>query len=115
MQEAGYGNPSVVVLNPADLAAIDLSVMGSTMGGPSLNNSVWGLNFIPVSGVAVNTAYVGDLGSAVQLFRRANATVFLTDSHADYFIKNIVLILAEIRASVAVSEPAALVKVTKTP
>ena len=115
VQEAGYGTPATVVLNPADLAAIDLSVMGSTLGGPQLNNSVWGLNFIPVSGVAVNTAYVGDLGSAVQLFRRANATVFLTDSHSDYFIKNIVLILAEIRASVAVSEPGALVKVTKTP
>ena len=69
----GYGTPASVVLNPADLAAIDISIMGSTMGGPQLNNSVWGLNFIPASGVAVGTAYVGDLGSAVQLFRRANA------------------------------------------
>ena len=73
VQAQGYGTPASVVLNPADLAAIDISIMGSTMSGPQLNNSVWGLNFIPASGVAVGTAYVGDLGSAVQLFRRANA------------------------------------------
>ena len=115
VQAQGYGTPASVVLNPADLAAIDLSIMGSTMSGPQLNNSVWGLNFIPTPGVAVNTAYVGDLGSAVQLFRRANASIFLTDSHGEFFISNIVLILAEIRATVAVSETAALVEVTKTP
>ena len=103
VQAQGYGTPASVVLNPADLAAIDLSIMGSTMSGPQLNNSVWGLNFIPTPGVAVNTAYVGDLGSAVQLFRRANASIFLTDSHGEFFISNIVLILAEIRATVAVS------------
>ena len=115
VQAQGYGTPASVILNPADLAAIDLSIMGSTMAGPQLNNSVWGLNFIPTPGVAVNTAYVGDLDAAAQLFRRANASVFLSDSHGEFFISNIILILAEIRASVAVSEPAALVKVTKTP
>ena len=114
VQAPGYGTPATVVLNPADLAAIDISIMGSTMSGPQLNNSVWGLNFIPSSGVAVGTAYVGDLGAAVQLFRRANASIFLTDSHGEFFVSNIVLILAEIRASVAVSEPAALVEVTET-
>ena len=114
VQAQGYGTPASVVLNPADLAAIDISIMGSTMSGPQLNNSVWGLNFIPTPGVAVGTAYVGDLGSAVQLFRRANAAIYLTDSHGEFFISNIVLILAEIRASVAVSEPAALVEVTET-
>ena len=115
VQSAGYGSPGEVVLNPADLAAIDLSLMGSTNSGPDLNTLAWGLRFIPVPGVAAGTAYVGDIGAAVQLFRRANASVFLTDSHGEFFISNIVLILAEIRASVAVSEPAALVEVTKTP
>ena len=86
-------------MNPADLAAIDLSLMGSTNSGPDLNTSAWGLNFIPVPGVAAGTAYVGDIGAAVQLFRRANASVFLTDSHGEFFISNIVLILAEIRAA----------------
>ena len=35
VQGQGYGTPASVVLNPADLAAIDMSIMGSTMSGPS--------------------------------------------------------------------------------
>lgn len=111
-QEAGYGNANVAVVNPTDLAGIDLAVMGSGSGGPSLNTGAWGLTFIPVSGVAEGTAYVGDLDAAVQLFQRGSASIFMTDSHADYFIKNIVLILAELRALVVVSEPGAIVEVT---
>lgn len=114
VQGQGYGNPNVVVLNPADLAAIDISVMGSTMSGPTLQTSAWGLSFIPAAGVAVGTAYVGDLDAAVQLFRRSTATVMASESHADYFIRNLVLLLAEIRALAVVSEPNALVEVTKT-
>ena len=115
VQEQGFGDPNVVVLNPMDLASIDLAVMGSTNGGPALTTSAWGLSFIPVSGVAVNTAYVGDLAAAVQVFTRSSANIFLSDSHASNFISNIVLILAELRGLAVVSEPAALVEVTKTP
>ena len=114
-QEQGYGNANVAVVNPMDLADLDLSLMGSTNSGPTLNSSAWGLQFIPVSGVAAGTAFVGDLDAAVQMFQRGSASVFLTDSHADYFVKNIVLILAEIRALVVVSEPGAIVEVTVGP
>ena len=111
-QEQGYGNANVAVVNPMDLANLDLSIMGSSNSGPNLNTSAFGLQFIPVSGVASGTAYVGDLDAAVQLFQRGSASIFLTDSHADYFVKNIILILAELRALVVVSEPGAIVEVT---
>ena len=65
-----------------------------------------------VRGWLSGTAYVGDLDAAVQLFQRGSATVFMTDSHADYFVKNIILILAELRALIVVSEPGAIVEVT---
>ena len=114
-QEQGYGNANAAVVNPMDLANLDLSIMGSSNSGPTLNSSAFGLQFIPVAGVASGTAYVGDLDAAVQLFQRGSATVFMTDSHADYFIKNIILILAELRALVVVSEPGAIVEVTVGP
>jgi HK97 family phage major capsid protein len=114
-QEQGYGNANVAVVNPADLAQIDISVMGSTSGGPTLNSQAWGLTFIPVSGVTAGTAFVGDVAAGMQLFRRSSAAVYMSDSHADFFIKNIILILAEIRALAVVSEPGAIVEVTVTP
>lgn len=109
VQSSGYP-ANVAVLNPNDLATIDLSLMGTTLSGPTLTTSAWGLQFIPVTGVDAGTAYVGDLDAALQMFGRGSATVYMTDSHADYFIKNIVLILAETRALFAVTEPLALSK-----
>jgi hypothetical protein len=38
----------------------------------------------------------------------------MTDSHADYFIRNLLVVLAEQRAAFAITEPNALAKVTAT-
>ena len=112
MQAAGYANPNAVLFNPADYAALDISVMRETNLGPQTGAGFWGIRPIAVPGLAVGTAYVGDFQAGVQIFDRGSTTVYLTDSHADYFIKNIVLLLAEIRALVAVTEPAAIAEVT---
>jgi HK97 family phage major capsid protein len=111
VEAAGY-RPNAVLLNPADFAALDIAVMGGTLGGPVAQTGYWGLRPIGVPGVPAGTAYVGDFQTAVQLFTRAAAEVFLSDSHADYFIRNILLLLAEIRALATVPDPSAAAKCT---
>jgi len=109
VQAAGYGSPNAVLLNPADWAALDLATIGNA-GGASGQTGFWGMRAIAVPDLPAGTAYVGNFATAVQLFTRAAAEIFMTDSHADFFIRNVVLLLAEIRASAAVPDPAAAAK-----
>ena len=107
VQGRGYAQPNAVLLNPADFAALDLAVMAATVNGPTRTGSVWGVPAIAVGAIPAGTAYVGDFSTAVTLFARNQVSAFLTDSHADYFIRNLLVILAEQRALVAVTQPAA--------
>jgi HK97 family phage major capsid protein len=112
VQDAGYANPTTVLLNPADYAAIDISVMSTAGIVPQSQSSLWGVKVISAGAVPAGTAYVGDFTNGLTLFDRGTTAVMMTDSHADYFIRNMLLILAETRALPAVTEEQALVKVT---
>ena len=107
VQSRGYANPNAVLLNPADFAALDLAVMAATVNGPTRTGSVWGVPAIAVGAIPPGTAYVGDFSTAVTLFARNQVSAFMTDSHQDFFIKNLLVILAEQRALVAVTQPPA--------
>ena len=107
VQAAGY-NPNAVVLNPADWADMDTSVMGSTLGGPVVGQSFWGLRAVAAASQPAGTATVGDFQSGVSWLDRGVTDVFLTDSHASFFISNILVILAEARGKAVVPEPNAL-------
>ena len=112
VQSRGYANPNAVLLNPADFAALDLAVMAATVNGPTRTGSVWGVPAIAVGAIPAGTAYVGDFSTAATLFARNQVSAFMTDSHQDFFIKNLLVILAEQRALVAVTQPLAAEKVT---
>jgi HK97 family phage major capsid protein len=111
VQAAGYGSPNAVLLNPADWAALDIATIGNA-GGASGQSGFWGMRAVAVPSVPEGTAYVGNFATAVQLFTRGSVDVFMTDSHADYFVRNLLLLLAEIRALAAVPDPAAAAKCT---
>lgn len=104
VQSSGFGSPNAVLLNPADWATLDISTVGNA-GGASGQSGFWGMRAIAVPALPVGTAYVGNFATAVQLFTRSSAEVMLTDSHADYFIRNLLLLLAEIRALATVPDP----------
>ena len=109
LEAAGYPATGVA-LNPNDWAAIDVAIMAGTLNGPVANNGFWGIRPVAAAGIPEGTAFVGAFGTGVTLFDRGTANVFLTDSHADLFIRNTLLILAETRAKVVVNEPYALLK-----
>ena len=111
VQAAGY-NPNAVVLNPADFAALDIAVMGGTLNGPTMGSNFWGLRPVAVASQPAGTATVGDFATGVVWFDRGVSDVFVTDSHAAFFISNILVILAETSGKAAVPEPGALCECT---
>lgn len=111
VQTAGY-TPNAVGLNPDDWATLDISILAATFNGPVVGRAFWGLTPVPMPTLASGSAYVGDFGTGMTLFDRNVTNVFVTDSHADFFLRNQLAILAETRALLVVTEPAALVKAT---
>jgi HK97 family phage major capsid protein len=104
------------VINPADLEKMDEVATGMDQfyfGGPSgANNTspLWGLPVIESEAVPAGTAYCGDWTRAI-LWDREQSTITTTDSHADFFIRNLVAILAEMRAAFGVIQPNAFVEI----
>lgn len=114
VQSAGYSSPNAVLLNPLDFAELDIAIMSGTVNGPAVGSSYWGMRAIAVASLPAGTAYVGDFKTALTMFERGQAAVYMTDSHADYFLRNTLVILAETRALSVVTQPDAAVKVSAT-
>jgi len=106
--------PNTVVVNPFDLASLDVEAAGS-FREITRNGTFWGMNVVTSSEIPAGEAYVGDIASAVTWFDRGTAAVYTTDADADKFRRNIITVLAETRAKAAVVRPAAIVKCTIIP
>jgi len=112
----GQAIPTFAVMNPSDLEVIDTITDANRqylLGGPTNPNvrTLWGLPVVESQNIAAGTALVGD-GSMAAVVDRSQARIYTTDSHSDYFIRNIFVILAEERIAVPVFRPAAFAKVT---
>lgn len=104
-----------VVLNPTDIEAFqtrtdaDRQYLG---GGPFVAGGVpllWGLPVVSERSVVAGTALVGD-GTMAAVWDREDANI-LIDTVNDQFIRNMLTILAELRAALTVFRPAAFVDV----
>lgn len=111
LQSAGY-QPNAIVVNPADAATLDIDVMGVTTAGPVTQGAYWGIRVVPVPGVTPGTAYVGDFTNGITWFDRSSASVYMSDSHADYFVRNLFVVLAEQRSAFALTETDAVQSVS---
>lgn len=113
----GRVNPTAIVVNPVQGEKIDTAKDSQNRfygPGPffdSPNRSLWGMPVIESEAITAGTALLGDFSKAV-LWDREQASVSMTDSHADFFIRNLVAILAEERVAFAVTRPTAFVTVT---
>jgi len=110
----GRVNPNGLVLNPADAEKLDLLQDGNDryyFGGPfSIGSTpVWGLPVVQSETIAEGTGLMGDFSKAV-IWDREQTTVTMTDSHADFFIRNLVAVLAEERLAFGVTRPPGFVK-----
>lgn len=114
----GRVNPNALVLNPADAELIDLAKDGEDRyyyGGPQSlgQRTVWGIPVVESESQPEHTGLLGDFSKAV-LWDREQTTVTMTDSHADFFIRNLVAVLAEERLAFGVTRPTAFVAVDLT-
>lgn len=111
----GRAAPNAIVVSPEDAEIIDLAkdLEGRFVyGGPFAfgNRTLWGVPVVESESQPTGTATLGDYTKAV-LWDREQTTVTVTDSHADFFIRNMIAILAEERVAFAVTRPSAFIKV----
>lgn len=108
-----------IVLNPSNWKTILLAKDGNGNyiggGGPfqaAQRPMLWGRNVALTSAIVANTALVGAFKTASQLFRKGNLRVEASNSHSDFFIKNLIAIRAEERLALAVYRASAFGTVT---
>ena len=108
--------PNAVALNPIDVETVDLArENGDTgkfiSGGPfSMGpRTLWGMPILETEAIDAGSSLVGDFSKAV-LWDREQTAVSFTDSHADFFVRNLVAVLAEERVAFGVTRPTAFVQ-----
>lgn len=113
-------NATAVLVNPVDGEAIDLLKWGSgatasgyqgqgPYGASDGPGRIWGIPYVESEAVPAGTALVGDFRRAV-LFDREQTNISVGTANDD-FLRNIVRVLAEMRAGFGVIRPSAFVAV----
>jgi HK97 family phage major capsid protein len=85
-------------------------LLGDPGASPALR-SLWNLNVVVCDGMTTDTVLVGDFRLAV-LWEREPVALSVSDSHMDFFTRNLLAILAEMRAAFGVLDPEAFCSVT---
>lgn len=117
---AARAQADAVVLNPLDSEEFDLMVDAEGRyragdpfaNGPAGPTPIWRMRRVESEAVAAGTAIVGAFTVGGTVFEREGIVILTSDSHEDYFTRNLVAVLAEERLGFAVYFPAAFVEVT---
>ena len=106
---------SGIVMSPSDWEAIEL--LKETTGGYIWANPMaqggprlWGLPVVVTNAMTTGTFLVGAFNVAAQIWDREDASIRVAEQHADFFIKNMVAILAEERLALTVYRPLSFIK-----
>lgn len=121
----GLYEPDGIVINPTDWASIRLMkdqnkqyygggpFTGAYGGGGGIaGDNLWGLPVVSTTAIAQGTCLVGAFRTAAQIFRKRGLTVEMSNSHNDFFQKDLTAIRAEIREALAVYRQLAFFKIT---
>jgi HK97 family phage major capsid protein len=116
----GRRRPTAVVMHPNDWYSTGFLLAKDTqgrylVGDPRASleqlNTLWGLRVVVSEAMTENTALVGDFRFGV-LWEREGVTISVSDSHLDFFTRNLLAILAERRAAFGVLDAQAFCSVT---
>lgn len=112
----GFNEPNGIALHPNDWEIVRLakdSTGNYLLGGPGMAaaEQLWGLPVAVSSAVTDDTGIVGDFRQAA-LWLREGPVVLASDSHSDFFTRNLVALLAEMRAAFGVLDATAFCTVT---
>ena len=126
-----FHEPTAVALHPNDWQELRLARDGdqpvantSTTAGSHAKGAyllgkpqeevapqIWGIPVVTGAQFTQNTGLVGDFAQAV-LWLRSGVDVLASDSHADFFVRRLVAVLAAFRAAFGVLAPGAFCTVT---
>jgi HK97 family phage major capsid protein len=111
----GRTMPTAWVLNPQDWETIELLQDNDGRyywGGPMVQGRrmLWGYPVVQSQTVTQGTGLLGNWRKAVMWDREA-ASIQVSDSHSDFFIRNMIAILAELRAAFGLIRPSGFVEV----
>ena len=114
----GRAKPTAWLIHPNDNETIDLLKDGENRyyyGGPFAvgAQNLWGLPRVECEAVTEGEGILGDFRKAV-LWDREQASIQVSDSHSDFFIRNMVAVLAEMRCAFGLIRPSAFCKVALT-
>lgn len=111
--------PDGIVVHPADSEGFDLlkDEMGNYRGGNPIGNfsfdlPIWSLRRVESESVSEGTAIVGAFRAGASVLERQPVTILTADQHADFFVRNLVVILAEERLGFPVFFPTAFLELT---
>jgi HK97 family phage major capsid protein len=119
---AARANADGVIVNPVDSEEFDLMVDNEdryragdpfgVLGATSDSPPIWRMRRVESEAVDEGTAIVGAFKQGGTVFEREGITILTSDSHSDFFTRNLIAILAETRLGLAIYFPAAFVEVT---
>jgi HK97 family phage major capsid protein len=106
--------PDGIVLHPSDWMDIRLTKddEGNYLFGPPgtvVPPVLFGLPVVPTSSIGADDFLVGEFRRAATLYDRWQARVEVSTEHSDFFVKNLVAILAEERIGLGAKRPDALI------
>jgi HK97 family phage major capsid protein len=113
-----YYEPTGVVLHPNDWEDIELSkddngqylvAVSVALGGEP---RLWRIPVVDTPAMPEGKALVGAFGTGAQLYDREQASIRISEQHADFFVRNAIVVLAEQRLALAVKRPEAFVAVS---
>jgi HK97 family phage major capsid protein len=113
-----YYEPTGIVLHPNDWEDIELSkddngqylvAVSVALGGEP---RLWRIPVVDTPAMPEGKALVGAFGTGAQLYDREQASIRISEQHADFFVRNAIVVLAEQRLALAVKRPEAFVEVT---
>jgi HK97 family phage major capsid protein len=116
--------PSGIVVNPTDWAGFRLTkdlndqyygggpFTGAYGNGGLAGNILWQLPVVVTGAIASGTVLVGAFATEAQTFRKGGLTVEASNSHNDFFQRNMTAIRAEERLALAVYRPDAFHAIT---
>ncbi len=115
LEVTGRAMPTAWVLHPQDWETIELTqddngryyFAGPQQRGP---RTLWGVPVTTSQSLTQGTGILADWRKAV-MWDREEASIQVSDSHSDFFIRNMVAILAEMRAAFGLIRPSAFVEV----
>lgn len=109
--------PNAIILNPTDWATIELLkdddsryIWTSVPNGGQMQ--LWRVPVIESTVMEEGRFLTGAFNLGATVHDRQQAQIRISESHSDYFTKNIVAILAELRMALTVERPKAFVKGT---